>query len=82
MPIVSLVDQDILLEEHVLKQEVVRNLFTSLNWYETQLYLQELGVTRFVECGSGKGIVKNSKFIEGDAESYTANSFTALLDVK
>ena len=82
MPIVSLVDQDILLEEHALKQEVVRNLFTSLNWYETQLYLQELGVTRFVECGSGKGIVKNAKFIEGDADSYTANSFTALLEVK
>lgn len=80
MPIVSLVDQEILLEEHALKNEVVRNLFTSLNWYETQLYLQELGVNRFVECGSGKGIVKNARFIEGDAVFYTANSFTALLD--
>jgi len=80
MPIVSLVDQEILLEEHALKNEVVRNLFTSLNWYETQLYLQELGVNRFVECGSGKGIVKNARFIEGDAVSYTANSFSELLD--
>ena len=80
MPIISLIDQEILLEEHALKEEVVRNLFTSLNWYETQLYLQELGVTRFVECGSGKGIVKNARFIEGDAISYTANSFTAFLD--
>jgi len=79
MPIVSLVDQELLLEEHALKEEVVRNLFTPLNWYETQLYLQELGVHRFVECGSGKGIVKNARFIEGDAVSYTANSFTALL---
>jgi malonyl CoA-acyl carrier protein transacylase len=82
MPIVSLVDQEILLEEHALKNEVVRNLFTSLNWYETQLYLQELGVNRFVECGAGKGIVKNARFIEGDAVSYTANSYTALLEVK
>jgi [acyl-carrier-protein] S-malonyltransferase len=82
MPIVSLVDQELLLEEHLLKNEVVRNLFTSLNWYETQLYLQELGVTRFVECGSGKGIVKNARFIEGDAVFYTANSFTSLLDAK
>ena len=82
MPIISLVDQEILLEEHSLKAEVVRNLFTPLNWYTTQLYLQELGVHRFVECGSGKGIVKNARFIEGDAVSYTANSFTALLDVK
>lgn len=80
MPIISLVDQEILLEEHALKEEVVRNLFTSLNWYETQLYLHELGVNKFVECGSGKGIVKNARFIEGDAVFYTANSFTALLD--
>jgi malonyl CoA-acyl carrier protein transacylase len=80
MPIISLVDQEILLEDHALKEEVVRNLFTSLNWYETQLYLHELGVNKFVECGSGKGIVKNARFIEGDAVFYTANSFTALLD--
>jgi len=75
-------DQEILLEEHALKNEVVRNLFTSLNWYETQLYLQELGVNRFVECGSGKGIVKNARFIEGDAVFFTANAYTALLDTK
>lgn len=82
MPIVSLIDQELLLEEHLLKREIVRNLFTSLNWYETQLYLQELGVTRFVECGSGKGIVKNARFIEGDAVFFTANSFTASLELK
>jgi [acyl-carrier-protein] S-malonyltransferase len=82
LPIVSLVDQEILLEEHALKNEVVRNLFTSLNWYKTQLFLQELGVNRFVECGSGKVIVKNARFIEGDAVFYTANSFTVILDEK
>jgi malonyl CoA-acyl carrier protein transacylase len=80
MPIVSLVDQEILLEEHTLRQEVVRNLFTPLNWYQTQLYLQELGVNRFVECGPGKGLVKNARFIEGDAVSMTANSFSVLLN--
>jgi len=80
MPIVSLVDQEILLEEEMLKKEVVRNLFTSLNWYETQLYLQELGVNRFVECGSGKGLVKNARFIEGDAITMTANSYSASLN--
>jgi [acyl-carrier-protein] S-malonyltransferase len=79
MPIVSLVDQEILLEEHALKQEVIRNLFTPLNWYQTQLFLQELGVNRFVECGSGKGLVKNARFIEGDAISMTANSFSDFL---
>jgi [acyl-carrier-protein] S-malonyltransferase len=80
MPIVSLVDQEILLEEDLLKQEVVRNLFTPLNWYQTQLYLQELGVKRFIECGSGKGLVKNARFIEGDAVSMNANSFSSQLN--
>ncbi len=79
MPIISLIDQELLLEEEILKKEVVRNLYTALNWYETQLYLQELGVTRFVECGSGKGLVKNARFIEGDAVTMTANSFSATL---
>jgi malonyl CoA-acyl carrier protein transacylase len=82
MPIVSLIDQEILLDEQALKNEAVRNLFTPLNWYETQLYLQELGVSRFVECGSGKGIVKNARFIEGDGVFFTANAYTALLDTK
>jgi malonyl CoA-acyl carrier protein transacylase len=80
MPIVSLVDQEILLEEDLLKQEVVRNLFTPLNWYQTQLYLQELGVNRFIECGSGKGLVKNARFIEGDAVSMNANTFSSRLN--
>ena len=79
MPIVSLIDQELLLEESALKQEVVRNLYTPLNWYETQLYLQELGVNRFIECGSGRGLVKNARFIEGDAITVTANAFSATL---
>lgn len=79
MPIVSLIDQEILLEEQALKEEVIRNLFTPLNWYETQLYMQELGVSRFVECGSGKGLVKNARFIEGDAVTLTANAFSGSL---
>ena len=65
--------------KHAFKNETVRNLFTSLNWYKTQLYLQELGVKRFVECGSGKGIMKNARFIEGDAVFLTANLFSASL---
>ena len=70
--IVSLIDQRIMNDPEDLKIEVVNNLFTPLNWYETQLELEKLGVNVFVECGFGDGLVKNARFIDGDFKFYRA----------
>jgi [acyl-carrier-protein] S-malonyltransferase len=64
--IISLVDQQIVENQQDLKEEIVRNLYTPLNWYRTQSELIRSGVNLFIECGPGKNLVKNSKFIEGD----------------
>ncbi len=67
VPVVSLIDQKILKGEQSLRDEIIRNLYTPMNWFKTQLYIQHLGVSGFIECGIGKGLTKNAKFIEGDA---------------
>jgi [acyl-carrier-protein] S-malonyltransferase len=64
--IISLVDQKILQDPIDIREEIIKNLFTPLNWYQTQSHLIRSGVNCFVECGPGKNLVKNSKFIEGD----------------
>jgi len=51
------------------------NLFTPLNWYNTQLELAKLGVNVFVECGLGDGLTRNARFIEGDFRFYSALDF-------
>lgn len=63
--IISLIDQEILDTPGALRKEVTRNIHTPLNWLNTQLKLQELGVNLFVECGPDSGLIKNARFIEG-----------------
>jgi [acyl-carrier-protein] S-malonyltransferase len=75
IPIVSLIDHSILKNSGDLKKEIVTNLYTRLNWYQTQLHLQNSGIRSFIECGPGKTLVKNAKFVEGDFPFYSASSF-------
>jgi [acyl-carrier-protein] S-malonyltransferase len=69
--IISLVDQQILEDLTAIKEEVVRNLYSPLNWYHTQTKLLRAGVDLFVECGPGKNLVKNSKFIVGEFKFFS-----------
>jgi [acyl-carrier-protein] S-malonyltransferase len=73
--IISLIDQRIMSDPEDLKKEVVNNLFTPLNWYQTQMELLQAGVNLFIECGFGNGLTKNARFIEGDFKFYSALDF-------
>jgi [acyl-carrier-protein] S-malonyltransferase len=73
--IISLVDQQILEEQGAIKDEVIKNLFTPLNWYQTQIEMLRSGVNLLVECGPGKNLVKNAKFIEGEYQFLTITGF-------
>jgi len=66
--IISLITQEILDTPGALRKEVTQNIHTPLNWFKTQLRLQELGVTVFLECGPDSGLIKNARFIEGKFE--------------
>jgi [acyl-carrier-protein] S-malonyltransferase len=78
--IISLIDQHILKDITDIKEELVKNLYTPLNWYKTQSELLRSGVNLFVECGMGKNLVKNSKFIEGDYKFYSACDYLKKTD--
>ncbi len=74
IPVVSLLDSKILHDEMSLRDEIIRNLYTPMNWYKTQLLLQSRGISVFIECGMGKALTKNSKFVEGDAVFLSPDS--------
>jgi [acyl-carrier-protein] S-malonyltransferase len=78
--IISLVDQQILEDPAVIKEEVIRNLFTPLNWYKTQSELIRSGVNLFVECGPGKNLVKNPKFIDGEYKFFNGCDYLKKLN--
>jgi [acyl-carrier-protein] S-malonyltransferase len=80
--LISLVDQHILEDTATVKEEIIRNLYTPLNWYKTQSELLRSGVNLFVECGPGKNLVKNSKFIEGEFKFYTACEYLKKLNTE
>jgi [acyl-carrier-protein] S-malonyltransferase len=73
--IISLVDQQILTDPSMIKEEIIRNLYTPLNWYQTQSELLRRGVNLLIECGPGKNLIKNSKFIEGEYQFLTLTGF-------
>jgi [acyl-carrier-protein] S-malonyltransferase len=73
--IISLADQKLLKDPADIKEEIIKNLFTPLNWYKTQSELQSSGVNCFVECGFGKSLVKNAKFIEGEFQFLSLLGF-------
>lgn len=78
--IISLINQQILENQESIKKEVIINLFTPLNWYLTQTELLRSGVNLLVECGPGKNLVKNSKFIEGEYQFLNLGGFFKQLE--
>lgn len=66
VPMVSVLNQEMLHSPEDIKTELVENLYKHFNWHATQLKMLSMGANLFVECGPGKSLKKNSKFIEGN----------------
>jgi [acyl-carrier-protein] S-malonyltransferase len=65
-PLISLIDQQIIMEPEQLSAEVVRNISNRINWHKTFQCMLETGIHDFIECGAGESLQKIGKFIEGD----------------
>ncbi|NQV02738.1 MAG: ACP S-malonyltransferase [Bacteroidia bacterium] len=64
-PLVSVLNQEILSSPEDIKTELVENLYKHFNWHATQHKMLSMGINLFVECGPGKSLKKNSRFIDG-----------------
>jgi len=65
-PVTSFIDQRSIRSSREVKEEIVRNILTPLNFFQCLLHLENQGVTQMLEVGPGDSLTKSSKFIEGN----------------
>ena len=77
-PIISSINQKTISTPDQIRDELINNLFTRINWYETFNKICSLGVSQFVECGAGKSLHKIGRFMPGDFTIYPMNRVNKL----
>jgi [acyl-carrier-protein] S-malonyltransferase len=70
IPVISQIDQSLLHGPVAIREELVKNLYHHLSFMHTHQALLELGVKSFAECGPGKSLTRNSRFLEGEFRFY------------
>jgi len=65
IPLISVLEQDIITDAVRAGTEVVNNIHKPFNWLGTQLKMHDSGIEVFTECGPSQALRKNSKFIPG-----------------
>lgn len=77
-PIVSSINQAVVNTADQISNELVKNLFTRINWMETFNRMFALGIKQFIECGAGKSLYKIGRFIPGEFTIYPMNKVSKL----
>jgi [acyl-carrier-protein] S-malonyltransferase len=70
-PVISTINQQILTNAEQAREEMVKNLFTPINWMLTVQKFAESGISSMLECGAGETLYKIGKFIPGDYRMYS-----------
>ena len=68
IPVISVLNQDMICDADRARNEVVNNIHTTFNWLATQLQMHHAGIHTFTECGPSQALRKNSKFISGSGK--------------
>ena len=63
-----------------IKMELMNNLFTNHNWFNTINKLINSGIKTFFECGPGKNLFKIGKFIDGDFKIHTIKNLEKIIN--
>ena len=66
IPIISFIDKRKVCTSGEVKEEIVRNIISPLNFFNTLIYLQKQGVNQIIEVGPGDSLTRSSKFVEGN----------------
>jgi len=78
-PIISAINQRVLISEEEIGKELTNNLYKRINWMETFNKAISMGVGQFIECGAGKSLQKISRFIQGDFNIYPMNKIDKVI---
>lgn len=78
-PIISSIDQKIISSASQIRQELVKNLFTKIDWMATFKKMSSLGINQFIECGAGKSLYKIGRFMPGEFSIFTMNKVSKLI---
>ncbi len=77
-PIISAINQRVIISEEEIGKELTNNLYKRINWMETFNKAISMGVGQFIECGAGKSLQKIGRFIPGDFTVYPMNKILGL----
>lgn len=78
-PIISSVDQQELRTSIEIREELVKNIYKPINWYDSMVNMISNGTNCFVECGAGNSLTKLARFIDSDFKVYPINKINKLL---
>ncbi len=78
-PIISCVNQKVLLTADDVMEEVAGNVVHNINWMKTMEKMLDLGVNLLIECGLSKDLCNLSKFFEGDFRAFHPRKFRRFL---
>jgi [acyl-carrier-protein] S-malonyltransferase len=76
---ISNISQEIITASDGLRKEVINNLYSRMNWFNAMNFLLSLGADVFFECGTGDGLTRNFRFIEGNFKSFSVSNLDDFL---
>jgi len=79
IPIVSLIDQRLIITQQDVCTELILNVSNKINWYKTMLKIAQLDARIMLECGAGKSLYKMSKFIDEELKVFPLNKLAQFL---
>ena len=82
-PYISGINGQVISSAADLREELIRNIYHHMNWFETMNQLARQGTGIFFECGAGDGLTRNFRFIGENFKAYSIDKLEQFLtDVK
>ncbi len=78
IPVVNNVDVKVEEDEKLIKDALVRQLFSSVRWVETIEYMEQQGVDTMLELGPGKVLTSFNKRIDNSIKSLSVSDSNSL----
>ncbi len=76
--LINNVDAEIYIEENLIKDALVRQLYNPVRWVDIIRSMQQKGITKIVECGPGKVLTGLNKRIDRSLNNYPIGEPTGL----